>query len=135
MPLTKETIYLETPDATIRAETVVEEEKMTLDEFIQMFEKYSHNFSLKEHDNYIFGKMMARTTRNKRHFLHYLDTFFFVYFNNVLNQMPPEKIKDIEKIRDKMYELKKELANSLKDVKIDDTGMMSYLIGMTEGLL
>jgi hypothetical protein len=84
--------------------------------------------------SYIMGRMLAMTTRNKRDFNHYLFAFSQIYFRNLVSQLP-ELQQDIAVIEEKVITLRKELANVLKEVKVDDTGMMPYIIGMTEGLL
>lgn len=122
------------PDNTIKAEVPVIQEKMTLDEFIDAFKKYSENFSNQEKMLYTMGRMIARTTKNKRDFNHYFLVFSQIYFRNLISQLPDLQ-NEITAIEEKVIAVRKELANVLKDVKVDDTGMIPYTIGMTEGLL
>ena len=119
----------------IQAIVETPKEKTSLDELLAVLAKYAQNFEGQAQSNYMMAKLLARTTKNKRDHLHYFIIFNNMYMNNLFTQLGEDKAVMLSEFKTKLNDLQKELANILKDVKVDDTGMMPYLVGITEGLL
>ena len=117
------------PNSAIQAETVTPETPATLEEFKEIFRKFSLSLSEDDQKKFKQAALTAKTCAFNRDSNHYWQLFNDFFLQSLKETHPEQNISDIHETFKSV-----DLSHLTKD-RVDNVSFLIYLMGIVNGLL